>query len=520
MKTKLKNPLFSVLNNFACVLSGALLPFAFSPYDYYLLAILSGSLLFVLLQHQSPKNAFLKGLLFGAGCFGIGVNWVYISIHNFGNSNLFLGIGITLLFILILALFPALAAYSLQKFFPDFSGSPFTRTQKALLIFPSVFALTDWIRSWIFSGFPWLLWGHSQTLSPLAGYAPLIGLYGVSFLVLVSSGAVSLFFIQLRQKKYYNSLAVLIGLVLLWSCGKLLCEKQWTHPLSNTPSVQVSLIQGNIPITLKWSQNYALKSFDEYVNLSRALINTPTGQNNQLIIWPETAVTFFLSEAGPLLAPLDNFAKENHAGILTGIPVIQDHHYYNAAVMLGQGSGVYLKRHLVPFGEYTPFQQWLGKLLDFLHLPMSDFSEGPTHQALLDFGHLKVAVLICYEVAYPNLLRSDLIDTQANLFTVLSNDSWFGHSIALAQQRQISQFAALLTGRYLLVATNSGETLIIDPKGHVIAHSPIDKTTVLENNVQAYTGKTPWVRLGDTPFILFFIGLLLWFKLRARLFKP
>lgn len=473
------------------LLAGVLLPFAFAPYGFYLFAVISVLILLILWEKESPSKACLLGFCFGLGCFGKGVYWVYISIHEFGGSSVWLAGLITVLFVAILALFPAINGYILNRFFLK------SYRARYWLAFPASWALIEWIRSWIFTGFPWLLLGQSQVTSPLHGYSPVIGVYGVSFLVVLSAGII---FSLLAQARRFLSLMFLI---LIWLSGFGLADIHWTKPIMKP--INIRLVQGNIPQSIKWSSEQALTSLGLYEKLT--VQNWPASPG--LVVWPETAVTLFLRDAYPLLEQLDTTAVEKHVAIITGIPIENDNHYYNAAIALGDGDGKYFKRHLVPFGEYTPFRKYLGKLLDILKLPMSDFVEGPQTQSLMKIQNYTVGTYICYEIAYSSLLRTDL--PQANLLVVISNDTWFGKSSALEQQRQISQFSAQSTGRYMLVATNNGETVVIDPEGKIIAQIPRDKTGVLtlDNQVRIMTGSTPWVRLGNLPFIGLFLLFLL-----------
>jgi len=521
---------------FLALLSGILLPFAFAPYEYSFLAVISSFLFFLSLQKKSPKAGFFIGLLYGIGCFGTGASWIYISIHTYGNTNVFLGMMITLSFVLYLALYPSLVGYILQKCSPDFnppSPSParsffatnifrITETSsltRALIVFPVLSVIMEWFRSFVITGFPWLLLGYSQINSPLAGYIPLIGVYGSSFLVLFIAGTLYVFIKHCKNK--FAAISIPLSLFLLYLTGHYLSFIHWTTPVSSSP-LKISLIQANVPISMKWSEQYALKALSDYIFLSKQSISDASKDTQTLIVWPETAVTFFLDESMPLLTSIDKFAIDHNTAIITGIPIRENNLFYNGAVVLGKGNGIYLKRHLVPFGEYTPFQEKLGRLLNFLNLPMSDFSDGPEKQHLLKIFNIKAAALICYEVTYSDLWRSDLPD--ANLLVGLSNDSWFGKSIASAQQRQIAQFAALASGREMVVATNSGETVVINSHGKIAASLPINKTAVLESKIIPLKGATPWVRVGDTCIIVILIFLLSLtqiknFHLKNRLFQ-
>jgi len=423
---------------------------------------------------------------------------IYISIHTYGNTNIFFAGLITVLFVMILSVFIAVQSYCLKRYFPSEKSTTW------LLAFPSTWVLSEWIRSWILSGFPWLLLGQSQTNSPLQGFSPIVGVYGVSFLVALSA---ALLFMILKLKRGLIWLSILL-LILIWTGGFYLSKVQWTTVSSNP--IRVTLIQGDIPQSIKWSPKEAINALTRYEKLTQA-----QHWQNQLIIWPETAVTLMLPDAVPLLGQIDKTAQQHQAAIITGIPIPQkdssgNTNYYNGVIVLGNGNGQYFKRHLVPFGEYVPLESLIRGLIGFFDLPMSDFSEGPDKQPLLNAVNLKIAPYVCYEIAYTNLLRDDL--PEANLLVGISNDTWFDHSAASAQQRQISQFAAQSTRRYMLVATNSGQTVIINPNGQIQSYIPSDEIGTLNGTVTGMTGTTPWIKLGNGPFIILFILILFFIR--------
>ena len=486
----------SGLKFIGAIFAGVLLPFAFAPVGLYGLAILSPFVLLLLLQHSSPKQALYQGLGYGIGFFGVGVYWVFISIYLYGQTNLFLAGLITAGFILILSLFPAIMAYIFTKLFINNHKS-----SKYILAFPSLWVLLEWVRSWFLTGFPWLLLGESQTRSPLHGFAPVVGIYGLSFLVLVTSGLLFLIVDNIKKSKPKSTIKFILSILLIWLTGYGLSFIHWTKPISNLFSV--SLVQGNIKQDLKWSPHQAQKSLDLYKKLSMPYLG-----KSPMIIWPEAAITYLLPDAIPHLNDLNKIAQKDLTGIITGIPIPAHQQYYNGAIVLGDGSGHYFKQHLVPFGEYVPFEQHLRGLFGFLNLPMSDFSAGPSHQPLFDIRAVKIAPFICYEIAYSSLVRDDL--PEANVLVTVSDDAWFNQSAALAQHTQIAQFAAEMTQRYMLVDTNSGETAIINPDGKILIKAPINTATVITANIKAMAGNTPWTILGNLPIlILIFLNLYL-----------
>lgn len=481
------------------LIAGALTPFAFAPVGFYPLAVLSPAVLLALWSNAAPSRAFTQGLLFGIGSFGVGVSWVFISIHEFGNTAVPLAALLTFLFVILLALFTALQGYLSRRFF---TVNPLTIG----FVFPASWVLMEWIRGWIFSGFPWNLMGYSQINSPLAGYIPLIGEYGVSFLVVLSSALLVMFF---RLGPYRKAIA--IALLLIWSSGIGLNKLEWTQP-KNAKQYSAALVQGNVPQELKWNPNYLHDTLKTYLQLTRL------HWDKDIIVWPESAIPTAYQYVTNFLEALNTEAKATNTAVIVGIPMQHQYHFedhfYNALVVLGAGSGIYFKRHLVPFGEYLPLKDLLRGLIAFFNIPMSDFIPGKMAQDNLKIMDLWVAPYICYEIAYAEVVRHNL--PQAELLVTTSNDSWFGNSMAPWQHLEIGQFRALQTGRYMLFASNSGVTAIIDPKGRVIAMIPQFKEAVLSGKVQAMIGATPWVKIGTMPvIILLLVGLILT-KLRDR----
>lgn len=485
----------------SALIAGGLLAFAFAPMGIYPLAIVSPTILLLLWLNSSAKRTFILGLLFGLGFYGIGVSWVFISIHEFGHTSLFLASLITALFIFILALFTAIQGFLVNRFFPS---NTFT---KLYLIYPSSWALAEWVRSWIFTGFPWLLLSTSQINTPLSGYAPIFGLYGLTFLVALTASLFLTLFcpllnqcfdcrLDLKNFRYYRPLAALIG---LWVVGYALSFISWTH-IQGKP-IQISLVQANIPQEIKWKPEYQKASLIHYQQL------TQSHWNSRLIIWPEAAIPLLQNQAIPFLKQLDQQAKQHKATLITGIPIQKGSQYYNAMLALGLDHATYYKQRLVIFGEYLPWWIiWAHGLLNLLDIPMSSFSSGPSHQAAFNVANLNLGTFICYEIAYSNLVQ-ETVNNHAELLLTINDDAWFGHSFALAQHLQIGQFQALATGRYLAFLSNTGLTAIVTPKGKIIAKLPAFETGVLTHLIYKSVGLTPWDYLGDAPIIIILVGL-------------
>lgn len=481
------------INLLISLISGGLLPLAFAPCYLWPLAILAPmGLLFSITSTKEKltfidfKPAFLNGFVFGVGLFTVGASWIFISIHTYGNTNIPIAGLITGLFVLILSLFPALQASLTTRIAPKYLW----------LSFPAFGVLLEWVRGWFFSGFPWLLLGQSQTLGLFKSFAPVLGVYGLSFILLLMS--VSLFLV-LRQRRW----SALIPILLFTLGGYALSFVHWTKPAEQP--LKISMLQGNIPQEIKWSPEQLEPTLMTYVDM------TKQSWGSDLIFWPEGAVPLPIPAAQPFLDSLSHLAKAHHTSILLGIPaqIGEGYSYYNALTMVGENSGFYYKRHLVPFGEYVPLASLLRGLIGFFDIPMSDFLSGPRNQPLFKVNGITLGTFICYEIAYPGLLH-DTIKQHPDFLATLSNDAWFGESLAPYQHAQISQFAALITGRYLVLNANSGLTAIYDPQGNLVQAIPLFTRDRLPGAVYASSGDTPWNYLGDTPFLIM-CGVLLVF---------
>jgi apolipoprotein N-acyltransferase len=476
------------------LIAGGLLTFSFAPFNQFWLGILCPALFLLCLQKADAMQGMLRGLLFGTGLFGTGVSWVYVSIHTYGNAGVILSCFITALLVAFLALFPALLGYLLAKY-----AKP-SKLPGMLLAFPALWVALEWIRSWLFTGFPWLLLGYSQINSPLSGYATVLSVFGVSLATAFTSAAL----IAMWQNKKKARLYLILALFAIWGAGMALKSVEWSKPAG--PSLSIALVQGDIPQATKWSQYYQDQILNTYQKLNQEALGS------QLIFWPEAAIPALPEQVPNFIKQLTQSVKQSNTALMLGIPLYNysTQQYYNAAVVIGNGQGVYLKRHLVPFGEYVPLLNVLGPLLDSLNIPMSGMTPGPDGQALPIMQNIPVAVFICYESAFPEEFRDDM--QNAELIATLSDDSWFGHSLGFYQHEEMDQMRAIETARYIVRATNSGETSVIDTHGKVIAKIPSFQAGVLKSTVVPMGGNTPWMIIGIWPLlglILVMLGLFI-----------
>ena len=474
-------------------MAGALLPLAFAPFGYYLLAELNLVVLLLVTSIASPGRAFWYGWLFGLAFFAFGVYWLYISIHHFGNAPVILALTILGLLIAFLALYPALQSYLLQRLYPQ------NNWQKLLLAFPALWVVVEWMRGWFLSGFPWLLLGYGHVASALRGWATIFGVYGVSFVVAQTAGVVVCLYYY-RNKNRVIAMLVLY-LIILWVSGGILARINWNIPIGKP--VKVSLIQGNIALQQKWDEKELLPILRSYADLTKQNLAS------KIIVWPEAAIPIYPENVPFYLQSLSKIAHKHNTTILSGIPFYDraSGKYYNGILAFGKYPGRYYKRYLVPFGEYLPLGFMLGWLHNYLTIPMADFSGGGKKQSELLIDGIPLAPFVCYEIAYANLVLEYM--PQAGLLVTVCDDSWFGESIAAAQHLEIARMRSLEVGRYQLLSTNTGITAIIAADGKIIAQVPIASQVVLNGQVQFLSDRTPWCGFGHY-ILLPLMVLLLW----------
>ena len=478
-------------------LSGVLGVAGFAPFYLFPFSVLSLAGLFWLWTHRTnPSAGAWLGFAYGLGYFGAGVSWIYVSLHDYGAMPMPLAVAATLLFCAFLALFPALVGFVQARRHAHWAI-------KSLILIPALWVLSEWVRGWIFTGFPWLAIGYSQApYSPLAGYAPVLGVYGVSLVTAISAGLLGGVIFGKTENGIRNRKIWLGVLLAVWTAGYALKQIAWTQPEGEP--VKVSLLQGNIPQDMKWQESRVQSTLDTYRDLVLS-------SNSRLIILPETAVPLFYHNVPrAYLDELTAKAQENNGAVLIGLPEYDRNpgeSYYNSVMSLG-GTAVqtYRKFHLVPFGEYVPLRAVFGWIIDSLQIPLTDFARGSTFQKPMEVAGQRVAVNICYEDVFGEEIIHQL--PKATLLVNVSNDAWFGDSVAPTQHLQISQMRALETGRYMLRATNTGVTAIVNERGIVMRRLPEFVTGMLDGKAQGFSGETPYVKWGNTV-ILVLLGLML-----------
>jgi apolipoprotein N-acyltransferase len=469
-------------------LAGAACVLGFAPFYAWPVPIAALALLFAVWSGSgTARQAALSGYAFGLGFFLAGVSWVYVSLHYYGAMPAVLAALATFLFCAFLALFPALAGWLAVR---CAGASPGNR----LILAPAAFVLCEWVRGWIFTGFPWLTLGTSQVpSSPLAGFAPIFGAYGTSLAV---AGVAALVVALVRsfamsRERVVIALA-LLGVFLAAGIARMI---EWTEPAG--PPVSIALLQGNVPQELKWRDEVRTKTLLDY----RQMIYDADAK---VVVLPETALPAFLDQLPPeYLVSLREHARRTGKEILLGTVEREfrgrDSDYYNSVVRLDAGTPAsYRKRHLVPFGEFIPFGfKWV---LAILKIPLSDFARGADLQPPLAAGGTSFGVAVCYE----DLFGEEMIDflPGAQVLLNVSNLAWFGHSLAPEQHLQASQMRALETGRWMVRATNTGATAAIDEHGRVVARLPGFTTGTLIQAVVPRKGSTPYSRWGNIPALV------------------
>jgi apolipoprotein N-acyltransferase len=476
----------------AALVAGAAAVLGFSPFDAFpvLLAALA-VLVHLWMRAASPGAAFAAGYFFGLGLFLAGVSWIYVSLHRFGGMPAPLAAVATFGFCAFLALFPALAGWAHARLAPQ--------ALRPLAI-PAAWTLAEWLRGTILTGFPWLAAGSAAVDTPLAGFAPLGGMYLASLLVMAA--AVLLWMVAVRRARW----AAAAGFAALGVAGAALQLVDWTRPAG--PPVSVSLLQGNVPQSLKFDPARYERTLATYLRLAEE-------SRARLIVLPETAVPRFLDTIDPVfLGQLRSLAVRNGGDLLLGVPTRSPASgYRNSVVSLGVSpSAVYDKVHLVPLGEFVP--PGFGWILAVLQIPLSDFTRGSEAQRPIAAAGERIAVNICYEDAYGAEILRQL--PEATLLVNVSNVAWFGDSLAPAQHLQIARQRALETGRMHLTAANTGITAAIGADGRVVARLPQFAEGRLDLEAQGRSGATPYALVADWPALALCALVLLFVAGRAR----
>jgi apolipoprotein N-acyltransferase len=482
----------------AAFLLGAASVLAFAPFEFTGLSWLTLAGLFLLWQRAASARAAARiGFLFGLGQFLAGVHWLYVAMAAYGGMPPVLAALAVLLFCAVLALLPAFAGWLTRRI----DGSAAWRL---LALAPAAYTLAEWLRGWLFTGFPWLAIGYSELpRGLLLGFAPVLGVYGLTLLAALCAGAIAWAIESAGALRGARVLRPLLLPAVLVAGALTLAQIEWSRPQGE--EIKVSLLQGNIPQDLKFDAAEFDRTLRTYLRLAR-------GSDARLMVLPESAIPALIDDTPPMFIELlEARARENGGDVLIGAfgqdPV--DHAYHNSAYSFGSSPPqLYQKVHLVPFGESIPLKPLVGWLFErLLAIPIDDQGRGSPRQKPLAIAGQQVAVNICYEDAFGEEIIRQL--PRATLLVNLTNDAWWGRSVASRQHNQIAQMRALETARPMLRATNTGVTSVIDHRGRVEATLPEFTDARLDALVQGREGRTPYVLWGNAATLLLVLSLLL-----------
>jgi len=496
-------------------LAGLSLVFAYAPFSLWWLIYLILPLWFAHLERSTThsKNSITKVttkhcFAFGFGWFASGISWVHVSIAEFGGMPLIVSILLMLLLCLYLALFPALAGYLTAK-----TPQWLNKNNNKLLIWllPSFWLLSEYLRSIVLTGFPWLSLGYSQIDSPLSALAPIIGEIGITFILLTLCVAIAQFIIRQTVK------ASSIVCILLTSLIVMAQNLTWVQPTGK--NITVALVQGNIEQAIKWQPEQQWPTMLTYLDLTRV------NYDADLIVWPESAIPAIetMSTTQEFLDMANKSASLNNAAIISGIINynFESREYFNSLIVLGKkqvednegsyyynNSNRYYKNHLLPIGEFVPFGDLLRPLAPLFNLPMSSFTRGEYVQNNLLANGLHVLPLICFEIAFPDQLGANF-GSDSDILLTVSNDAWFGNSHGPHQHMEIARMRALEFGRPLLRSTNNGVTAVTNHLGEIVEELPQFKQAVLKTKVALVQGETPYSQYGNVAIWLIALASVL-----------
>ena len=476
------------------LLAGVANAASFAPFGWWPLCLISVGILFSLWCTDSRRTAAWHGFVYGLGMFGAGTSWMYLSLHDFGGMPpLLAGLCIALL-TMVVSLFPAAAGFV--------QGYGFRRARtkrgiaaRTMLIMPAVWLLFEWLRGWVFTGFPWLTTGYAMLDTPLAGLAPLGGVYLPGLVTLMTGGAL---LALLSKRSSVNLLAsLLIGLA--WVGGWQLSGMRWTEPTDS--EISVAIIQNNVPLMLKWDALRRDRIIADYLEQSAR------HRDVDLVVWPEAAVPDYFDR---LSADFHRQMRAHPADFMFGVLVRRstagEGQLFNSIASVSDRTTFYHKQHLVPFGEFLPLKWLFQPLIKMLEIPMSDFTHWRQPQSPLTAAGNSFAASICYEDAFPQGWRAQV--PASGILINLSEDSWFGDSLGPHQRLQMARFRSLESGRPMIRSSNNGLSSVINWRGGIDAIAPQFVKTVVTAEVRPRTGVTPYTVYGDNPVLLLVLALL------------
>lgn len=486
----------------AALAAGGALDLAFAPFGWWPLGILAPAALFGLIRGLPPRSAAWTGAAFGVGFFALGTYWLYTCLHVFGLVPVWLTLILQTVLVAAMAAYLAALCFIANRFWLEPGAT------REWLVLPVLWVLTEWLRGWAFSGFPWLSLGYAFIDSPLAGWAPLFGVYGVT--AAAAYLAVAVLWFCRRGRSGGQRAAALGVLAVAFAVPWLAARHPWT--IDAGAALPIAAVQGAVSQDQKWQVSNRALTMKRYAAL------TAQAWGARLIVWPESAIPVLANEIPQYLHELQALGRAHDADFAIGLVNYrpQGDLFYNGLLVLSDpGGGWYYKRHLVPFGEYFPVPSFVRSWMRLLSLPYSDISPGSDHQPVLEAAGQKLGLTICYEDAFGSSQLGIL--REATLLINVTNNAWYGNSTAPHQHLQISRMRALEAGRYLIRSANDGITAVIDAHGRITAQLPQFQQAVLRATVQPLRGLTPYARWGNTPLVSLGVGCLAWAAWRRRL---
>lgn len=497
-------------------LSGVLLTLSFSPNAFSFAGWFALVPLLIAIRKASPFQAFRLGLLTGLVHYLSLMYWIVAVLEHYGNLNMAAALFSLLLLSLYLSLYTALFTTAVTRL-NDSPLSPF--------LLGGYWVALEYVRAHVITGFPWCLLGYSQYARiHLIQSADLFGVYGISFLIVLTNGLVSRRIAMALSRKtgalrWDLPVAVLL-ITAAWGYGHYRISEIEVRARAARP-VKAAVIQANIDQSVKWDPNYQEKTINAYTRLTRSA----RGFHPDLIVWPETALPFFFQEDTEKASKIFSLAAESKAALVFGSPAYRRQEgivrYYNRAYLIGPQAchvSSYDKIHLVPFGEYVPLKRYLPFIRRLVEAA-GDFEPGELLRPL-KAGDLSLGVLICFEAIFPELARG-LVHEGADLLVNLTNDAWFGRTSAPFQHLSMAVFRAVENRRPMIRAANTGFSALIAPTGLIQAQSRLFVETILIGSMPVATFQlTIYTRFGDV-FALTLLGLaaahLGWMLCRRRL---
>ena len=490
------------LTRLAAFLLGGLTTLLFAPMELSLLAPVAVLPLLFLALVLSPRDAAAYYFYYGFGLFLSGTYWIYISVHVFGNAPLWIAVILMIGLSLIMAAFVAVAGWLASRLS---HGEPL----RLLLVGPAAWVVVEWLRGWVLSGFPWLALGYSQIDLPLAGWAPVLGVYGVSLMLAISIAAIIPAVMSVGKMRWIAIAAI----ILPWLVGGALTSVEWTQPYGDP--IRTTIVQGGIAQDKKWLAEQRQPTLEFYADSTR------DAEDSALVVWPEVAIPALQDQVPIFITTVERDARRLGQTVVFGV-LERDYRrsetgqVFNSVLAVGNGERQsYRKRHLVPFGEYFPVPAAVREWMRLRNLPHADLAAGSAVQPLIVAGDdTEIAVAICYEDAYGAEQLYALPD--AGLLVNVSNDAWFGDSIAPHQHLQIARMRALEVGRYSVRATNTGISAFIGPDGSVLERGRQFVPEVMTREVRVHRGSTPYVGIGNWGAMGLSFAILGIFWLRSR----